>query len=153
MGTFEDLFMLPSGVSIQDAHDGISHWKKIIPVGTKYSISVKGTTVKLKASLPCTMDEYRQTERGKIYRGMMGSALLGRIESQLIGVEMTMEFIFTEMTDGIQVYAFLEGAINRGMGDYESLKTHLLTGSGIPDRDFDRYLTEQTKKPEKDGID
>ncbi|MHA1390355.1 MAG: hypothetical protein ACTSR9_18205 [Candidatus Thorarchaeota archaeon] len=44
--------MLPPESTIQDAFEGIAHWRKVIAVGTKYSISMNGTNVKMKASWP-----------------------------------------------------------------------------------------------------
>ncbi|MHA1928581.1 MAG: hypothetical protein ACTSV2_08395 [Candidatus Thorarchaeota archaeon] len=140
MGTFEDDFMLPPESSIQDAFDGIEHWKRVIPVGTKYNISMRGTSAQLIAAwqvgfiIPVNplnpfdlLDSFIETDKNV--------------------VQMLIELTFTEMTNVVRVHAFLSGAIDRGMGDYRSLRTHLSTGSGIPDREFDKYLTEQTKKP------
>jgi len=142
LGTFEDNFMLPPGASIQDAFDGITHWRRVIAIGTKYSISVRGTSIKLKASWPS-----KPTIGGNLLSPINPLGNIIRMSGVLGGPEMTMDLTLTEIANGVRVDAFLEGATDRGMGDYRNLKTHLLTGNGIPDREFDRYLTEQTKKP------
>ena len=139
MKTFSEDFMLPPESSIQDAFEGIAHWRKVIAVGTKYSISINGTYVRMKASWP----------KGSALGGLNPFIpLISRVDSQFRGDQMSIDFKFTEMINGIHVNALLSGAIDRGMGDYRNLKTHLLARSGVPDRAFDRYLTEQTKKPE-----
>ncbi|MDH4212414.1 MAG: hypothetical protein OEV85_00680 [Candidatus Thorarchaeota archaeon] len=139
MGTFEEDFMLPPESSIQDAFDGIEHWTRVIPIGTKYHLLMGGNSAQLITDwqvgiiLPINplnpfkvLDAIKATSKSVVY--------------------MLIELTFTEMTNGVKVHAVLSGAIDRGMGDYRNLRTHLSTGSGIPDRAFDQYLTEQTKK-------
>ena len=137
--------MLSPETSIQDAIDGISHWRRVVRVGTNYSISVRESSVKLKASWPS-----KPSFGGNPLSPLNPlTNLIRLVDSQFRGDQMTIELVLSEMTSGVQVYAYLEGAIDRGMDDYRSLKTHLLTGKGKRDRNFDRYLTEQTKKPEE----
>ena len=140
MEQFNDSFMLPPESSIQDAFDGIEHWTKVIPVGTKYSTSMSGNEAHLIATW----------QVGFIFPTNIFNPfdlVDSLVKTSKSEVPMFIGLKFTETMNGVNVDALLLGALNRGMGDYRSLKTHLLTGSGIPDRAFDRYLTEQTKTP------
>ncbi len=139
LGMFEEDFMLPPESSIQDAFDGIEHWKRVIPVGTKYRISMGGISAQLRADWQVGFIIPHQPLNPF-------NLIDSFIETDKCVVRMSIVLTFTEMTNGVRVHAFLSGAIDRGMGDYRSLRTHLLTGSGIPDRAFDMYLSEQTKK-------
>ena len=140
--------MLPPESSIQDAFDGIEHWMKVIPVGTKYDISVKGTQVQLLATWmnPLVLAAgVSLLSFDKFLNPFEYMDFITRTNKNV--VPMLIGLTFNETPNGVHVNALLLGAIDKGMGDYRSLKTHLLTRNGVPDRAFDRYLTEQIKKP------
>ncbi|MCK5264013.1 MAG: hypothetical protein KAR03_00265, partial [Candidatus Thorarchaeota archaeon] len=115
------------------------HWTRVIPVGTKYRISLGEKSVQLIADWQAgVILPLKPLNPFDVIDSVIGT-------SKSV-VHMLIELTFTEMTNGVRVHAVLSGAIEKGMGDYKSLRTHLSTGSGIPDRAFDQYLTEQTKK-------
>jgi ribosomal protein S14 len=148
MGEFTEVFTLPSRFSMQDVHDCIEHWTKTITVGTKFSVEWIGGTATLLAYYPSTPSE---RERGF---GVMAANLVPEsVKSHLNPVCVDIVLRFRPTRNEVLVEAVISGPMlerspwdNRAMRDYRSLKAHLLSGSGVPDRDFDRYLTEQFTK-------